>query len=273
MRVFITGATGFVGSSLVERWEHNHEVGCYQRGESVGAALTAFAPNAIVNCAAEIYDPALMFAANVELLRDVLEYALAHPAVKVVHLGSSSEYGPSCQATAETFPLRPVDMYQATKGAATLLCQGYARHHGLDVCIARPYSVYGPNERSHRLFPRLVRAFCDGEAMTLFEGFHDFIHMDDFGRGIDLLFASGRQTGEVYNFGSGVQTSNMEVLHLFEQAAGRSAPSVERKEAFAKAFESNLWVCDTSHSCKTLGFETQITLADGIRALLQRANR
>lgn len=226
--------------------------------------------------------------------------------------------------SAETDALRPVDMYQATKGAATLLCQGYARQHGLDVCVARPYSVYGPHERPRRLFPRLVRAFGEGEAMTLFEGFHDFIHgahgchrgtvltrppVDDFGRGIDLLLAAGRQPGSVYNFGSGacaegglrasksesesesererarcdkahrcrshtlarspgVQTSNFEVLRLFEQAAGRPAPAVERKEALAKAFESTVWVCNTEHSRATLGFEARVGLADGIKALL-----
>lgn len=106
MKIFLTGATGFIGKNLAERWQlQGHEVRCYVRGESCAVALSTFAPDAVVNCAAEIYDPSLMFSANVELVRAVLEHALSRPAVKVIQARPPAPFarGPCC------VPPSPVD--------------------------------------------------------------------------------------------------------------------------------------------------------------------
>ena len=272
MRVFLTGGTGFIGRNLAELYgAAGHAVSNCARGEDVAAALAAFAPDVVINCAAEIYAPSEMWAVNVAMVRDVLEYLRAHAAVKLIQLGSSSEYGPVERATCEADPIRPVDMYQATKGAATLLCQGYARQYGLDVAVVRPYSVYGRHERPHRLFPRLVRAFTAGEAMTLHQGFHDFIHIDDFVRGVDAVRLAGPFRGDIFNLGSGEQVSNFEVLELFKRASGASAPPVTLVDGLAKSFESAVWRCDTTLSRQKLGFTPQVSLQRGIERLLAEA--
>lgn len=268
MRIFLTGGTGFIGANLLLLYREHETRNC-ARGEDVTAALEAFAPDVVINCAAEIYAPAAMYAANVALVHAILEYVLAHPAVKLVQLGSSSEYGPVERATRETDLLNPVDMYQATKGAATLLCQGYARQHGLDVAVIRPYSVYGALERPHRLFPRLVRAFTGGECMTLHQGYHDFIHIDDFVRGVDLVVQNGPWKGDIFNLGSGLQVSNTEVFDTFVAAAGSAPECVTVVPGMAKAFESAVWRCDTAKSLAQLGFQTTISLQEGVRRLLQ----
>ena len=103
--------------------------------------------------------------------------------------------------------------------------------------------------------------------MTLHQGYHDFIHIDDFVRGVDLVVNSGPYRGDVFNLGSGVQVSNFEVLEAFQRVAGRDAP-VTRVDSLAKAFESSVWRCDTAKSRDKLGFATRITLEEGIRRLL-----
>jgi len=270
MKIYVTGATGFVGLNLVDYfYTRGHAVTLHVRTEDITAQLQSFQPDVIINCAAEIYDADKMFEPNIMLTYKILEY-VKESKCRMIQIGSSSEYGPTEYASSEDTLLKPVDFYQGTKAAATMMCQGWARAHNLKIYIARPYSVYGPGERPHRLFPHLWRAFKYDEPMNLYEGHHDFIYIHDFCRGIEMLTQDNIAPGEIYNFGSGVQVSNKEVLQLFEKVTKKTAPVTEVFE-IRKAFESKLWVCDTSKS-KQLGFECNYSLEEGIIYFLTKAH-
>ena len=126
------------------------------------------------------YDSNKMWEPNVMMVKTSLDWLKENPSKKMIHIGSCLEYGIKERAANEQDFINPVDMYSATKGMATLMCQGYARQFGLDVTIARPYSIFGKYERPHRLFPRLWQAFNMDVPMTLYAGEHDFIYIDDF---------------------------------------------------------------------------------------------
>jgi nucleoside-diphosphate-sugar epimerase len=274
MKLFITGSTGFVGKNLVDYYtKRGHEVYAFRRNEALRDCLEQFKPDAIINSAAEIYNYENMFTPNIVMVQTILEYVQrTEQHCKLVQLGSSSEYGPTNHATAEDTLLKPMDYYQATKGAATLMCQGWARLHQLPIWIVRPYSVYGPGEREHRLFPRLYRAFKYNEPMTLYQGHHDFIYINDFVRGIDLVLQEWNLApGEIVNFGSGSQTSNFDLLDLWIRVTGNKSAPVAKVAEMRKAFENNVWVCDTSKS-NDLGFECEYDLETGINDFIFKAN-
>jgi nucleoside-diphosphate-sugar epimerase len=107
--------------------------------------------------------------------------------------------------------------------------------------------------------------------MKLFHGYHDFIYIDDFVRGIDTIRQADKPLGDIINLGSGIQYSNQEVLELFEKVAGKRAP-VEVVPAMAKEFESEVWLCDTTYAKEKYNFETVYTLEQGIRDFLKTAN-
>jgi len=269
MKVFITGSSGFIGRNLVEFYRDS-EVYAAKR-EPIIPALDSFKPNVIINCAAEIYDQTSMMDSNVLNLHQILEWLKKNPESKLVQIGSSSEYGPMGRPTKETDKIDPIDMYQATKGMATLLCQGYSRSYDLDVCIARPYSVYGRYEKPHRLFPRLWRSFVLNERMNLYNGKHDFIYIDDFVRGVDILVhRTNVRRGDIINFGSGIQYGNFQVYEAFEKITGRSAP-VSMINTMAKRFEGEVWVCDPSYARDRYGFTCAYSLEDGIKHFLSTA--
>ena len=69
--------------------------------------------------------------------------------------------------------------YEATKGAATLLLQGLSRNFNIPSIILRPYSIYGPMENASRLIPTIFRHFLFNENLKIYNGYHDFVYIDD----------------------------------------------------------------------------------------------
>jgi nucleoside-diphosphate-sugar epimerase len=107
--------------------------------------------------------------------------------------------------------------------------------------------------------------------MTLYDGYHDFIYIDDFIRGIDMLINAETKHGDIVNFGSGVQYSNLEVLQLWEKITGRQAP-VTYENKMNKEFESNVWICDTNYASTAYGFTVEHSLEEGIQKLIKTKN-
>lgn len=268
MKIYITGATGFLGLSFTDHFRTDNTLYCHIRGNDVSAELSAFTPDLIIHCAGEIYNNELMFDTNIGITHKILEWVRANPAAKMIYIGSSAEYGPAAHATKETDPINPVDIYQATKGAASLLCQGYSRTYNLQIAVVRIYSGYGAHERERRLFPTLYRAFFNNEQMTLRDGVHDFIYIKDFLQGVNCLLEQEWPLGEILNLGSGVQTTNLEVLQAWERVTGRTAP-VTYQAGFSKAYESNVWCCDTTYARDHYNFTTKFSLEDGIRDFIR----
>lgn len=268
MKIYITGATGFLGLSFIDHYRADNELYCHIRGKNVTHELDAFKPELIIHCAGEIYNPELMFDTNIGITHEILEWVRKNPSTRMIYVGSSSEYGIVAHATKETDPINPVDIYQATKGAASLLCQGYSRFYKLQIAVARIYSGYGAHERERRLFPTLYRAFYQNQSMTLHDGVHDFIYIDDFLRGIDCLLIKQWPLGEIVNFGSGQQSTNLEVLQAWQRVTGLTA-DVNYVEGFSKHYESKIWCCDTSYAQHQYGFKTKYSLDEGIRDFIR----
>ena len=271
MKIYITGTSGFLGRSLKEYYEPNHEIIEYERGTDIVAHLEATVPNLILHCAGEIYNPGHMFSTNVVMVEQILEWVRRNPKTRMIHVGSSSEYGALNRPSAETDRINPLNVYEATKGAGTLLCQGYARHYNLDICVARIYSGYGAYEKERRLFPTLYRAFYKDEPMKLYDGVHDFIYIDDFIRGIDILVQKGFIKGDIINFGSGTQYRNITVLEIWKMITKRDAPVeyIGGQMAHAQR-DAMFWQCDTAYALKQYGFQTKIDLKEGIEDFIRK---
>jgi nucleoside-diphosphate-sugar epimerase len=105
--------------------------------------------------------------------------------------------------------------------------------------------------------------------MTLYQGYHDFIYIEDFVRAIDHVKDYIWEPGEIINFGSGQQYSNFEVLEAWQQVTGRAAP-VEKRDQLSKAYESRVWVCDNTRLRIRCGFQPQYDLESGIRDFIEK---
>jgi len=266
-RIAITGSSGFLGTHFLKRVKANYYL--YNKGGLISGIID-YNPEYIYHFAAEIYNEDDMFLSNVVLTKELLEASRSISNLKAfIYVGSSSEYGRKTKPMKETDFLDPTTMYEATKGAGTLLCQAFAKSCGVPVVIARPFSLYGEFEPKHRFIPTIIKSIYPlTKKRTLLKvspGVHDFIHIDDFIDGL-LMLAENPQPGEIYNFGTGVQTSNEELVKLIEKIVGRKT----HKQIIPPlhAYDSDSWVADNTKA-KKLGW-TARSLEDGLKQVINR---
>ena len=262
-KLLITGCDGFVGKSLIDFYANKFHIIKQNRKIKLENALEQ-KPDFIINCAADIYDETLMFKSNVEMVFALIQY-VKETKTRMIQIGSSSEYGRKKSASKESDFLDPTTPYEATKSAATMLCKGYAIAHDLSIVIARPYSVYGKYEKEYRLFPRLYESFINNKQMTLFNGYHDFIYINDFVNGLDILLNEDHNKikGDIVNFGFGKQYSNFEIYELFKKITKKNG-NVTIYNNMSKSFESDIWLCDTTHAKQKYNFRCEWSIEKGI---------
>ncbi|MEN8159575.1 MAG: GDP-mannose 4,6-dehydratase [Myxococcota bacterium] len=247
MRVFVTGAAGFVGRRLVPRLvEAGAHVETADRELDVSdAALVerAFAatePDAIVHLAAVSSVPeaeanrALAFRVNFLGTRAVLAGALGvAPRARVLLVSSCTVYGsaaPGSPPFDESAPLDPRDAYARTKAASDLLGAAYAAR-GLDVVRARPWNHTGagrPDRFVESSLARQITAIEAGRsepriAVGNLESVRDFLHVDDV---VDAYLALLEPTvpAGVYNVASG---DGLSIRGLLDRLLARSSARPE----------------------------------------------
>ena len=265
MKIFLTGGTGFLGKAIMRVLSH-HSYFVYRRGDDISKQLDEFSPDVIIHSAGEIYKEDQMISSNILLTHAILEHVKLNNHVKMIYFGSSSEYGKKSTAMKETDVCDPQNMYAATKTAGTLMCQAYARTYDCDVCVVRPFSVYGDYEPSHRLIPNLYHKITQSQPINLIQGTHDFIYILDFVELVKRVMYSSKTVtqSDIVNAGTGVCYTNVEVAETFAHVLNLPVQytSIDK----FKSCDSPWWVCDAQHALKRYNFTAQYDLEKGLAA-------
>jgi nucleoside-diphosphate-sugar epimerase len=294
-RVLVSGATGFIGANLTRRLVAEgaqvhalaragaesprlhqlipavtvHAVDLTDRTGLTRVARTA-APQFIFHLGAlgasqHNLDRAQLFLTNVIGTINMVEATEGLPYARFVHIGSSTEYGPKPEMMRESDCLAPVTAFGASKAAATLACQQFARARQRPLVILRPFSVYGPWEAPTRLIPTAIRAALDGEAMDLTApGYRrDLIFVDDVVDACLLAATADLPHGEIVNVGTGRQWSNEDVVRTIESVCGRPI-RVRVGQYPARLSDTDHWVADITRADALLGWKPAWTLTAGL---------
>jgi UDP-glucose 4-epimerase len=232
----------------------------------------------ITQCATE---PRLALEVLVDGTYEVVEAAADAGVRKVVAASSASVYG-----LAEEFPTtekhHPYDndtIYGAAKTFNEGLLRSFAAMRGLPSVALRYFNVYGPRMDIYGLYTEVLirwmeRIEAGQPPLILGDGLQtmDFVYTEDIARA-NVLAADGDVTGEVFNIGSGTETSLRELAAMLLQVMGsdlepefgpaRSVNGVTRRLA------------DVSAAAERLGWKAEIGLEEGLTRLVSwwRAER
>ena len=253
MRVFVTGAGGFVGRRLLPALEAaGHEaIGADRETDvtdprAIATAIGTHAPDAVVHLAAmssvalSWREPSACYRLNFLGTRTLL-HAIERraPQARVLLIGSADQYGASADGgapIAETTPLAPRSPYARAKAAAERLGEA-AVTRGLDVVRVRAFNHTGagqPDAFVVSSFARQVAAIHAGrQAPSMrvgnLESVRDFLHVDDVVRAYCALLDPS-VPADVYNVASGRATPIQAVLDRL-LAIAEVSPRVERDPA------------------------------------------
>ena len=253
MRILVTGACGFVGRHvLAELTAHGHETIGMSIGHPppelsphnfisanitdatrVAEIVSTVKPDACLHLAAwafagggetrQVIDINLMGTAN--LLEAV---RTSCPEARVLVVSTAHVYGMKARPTAirEDDPLTPDSVYAITKAAADNLSLLYARQHGLDIIVARPYNHIGPGQSPQFAIPsfaKQVSAIRKGAPPLIkvgnLDNCRDFTDVRDIVRAYRLLLEKG-QRGKAYNIASGHEVRLGDMLSRLCELAG-----------------------------------------------------
>lgn len=222
MRIFVTGASGFVGGAATRKLAANgHQVRAMSRSDKSDAAIRALGAEpvrcdlenasavniddaeAILHCAAfvEQWGPRDAWRCfNVEGTKRMLEAARAAGAKRFIHISTESVLwrGQSLDGVDETYPLAPDSPYPyaATKAQAELVVRD-ANAQCFETIILRPRFIWGPGDTT--LLPTIVAMAKSGKWAWVNEGRcrTSTTHVANLVHAIELALTRGRG-GEAY---------------------------------------------------------------------------
>jgi nucleoside-diphosphate-sugar epimerase len=232
MRVFVTGATGFLGSYVAaDLIEQGHDVSVLLRpghtswrltpildrlqviegtlDDSVAwrAGVRSFAPDAVVHMAwrgvSNSERNSKDQARNIVDAVELIDLAADAGATIFVGAGSQAEYGPYDRAIVESDVPRPTTLYGIAKLASCLMTERRCAERRLRFAWLRIFSTYGPKDGEGWLIPSLIRTLrANGHmALTACEQRWGFLHVRDAAAGVRLVLESHAAHG-IYNLGN-----------------------------------------------------------------------
>jgi len=309
LRVFVTGAGGFIGSHLVEglvdagaqvralvrytsrgSWGHLEQVAPRIR-ESLQVVLgdvrdaqcikkhvsdceVVFHLAALIGIPYSYEAPESYLETNVRGTLNILQAARDAGVRRVVITSTSEVYGTARYTPIdEAHPLQAQSPYSASKIAADKLAESYHLSFALPVVTVRPFNTYGPRQSARAVIPTIISQLVAGvDVLRLgsLEPVRDLLYVGDTVSGFLRAGLAEQAVGHAINLGTGCGISIGDLAHSIMGIVGREVPIAQDKERVRpEASEVRLLVANADLAKRILEWEPKVSLTEGLQRVAE----
>jgi UDP-glucose 4-epimerase len=301
MKVFVSGAAGFLGSHLADAFIHRGDevVGC---DNMIGGDLQNLPEgilfeqvdcgdidamkrllddvDLIYHCAAiateglSVFSPAIIAKHVYENTAGLLSATASVGVTRFVYCSSMARYGHGKPPFREEQPAVPVDPYGIAKYAGELLVQNVAQTHGFEYVIAVPHNIIGPKQKYDDPYRNvasiMINRMLQGQQPIIYgdgEQSRSFSFVQDC---VDPLLAMGTKgglSGEIINIGPDEEVTT--INQLAQALAGILDFDLHPIYVADRPQEVRTAICSADKARKLLGYRTRVSLVEGLKSMVQ----
>jgi UDP-glucose 4-epimerase len=300
VKVFISGVAGFLGSHLADAYTKTGDqvVGCdnliggdlhnlpegIEFREADCGDVEAMKPlladvDLIYHCGAiateglSVFSPTIIAKHVYENTAGLLAAAASKRVKRFVYCSSMARYGEGDPPFREDQPAAPVDPYGIAKYAAELLVANVCETHGMEHVIAVPHNIIGPRQKyddpyrnvASIMINRMLQGkqpiiYGDGQQRRCFSFVQDCV---------DPLLQMGTRSGlsgEIINIGPDEEAATIsELARILAELLSFDLNPIYVPD---RPREVKHAVCSADKARKLLGYQTKVSLRDGLRSMV-----
>jgi len=297
VRLLVTGAAGFIGSTYVHLLRGEHDVTVLDKltyagrrenlPDDVELVVGSIDDRDLVFELAGDVDAVVNFAAESHVDRSIAEqeaFARTHvigtgvllDAVRergvprFLQVSTDEVYGSIAEGSfSERSPLDPSSPYSATKAGGDLLVSAHWHTYGVEAVICRGSNNYGPRQYPEKLIPLCVLNALSGDPLPVYgdgRQVRNWLYVEDFCRAIHTVLLHGR-AGEAYNAGGPDECENLEVVRRILELTGRDESLIEHVRD--RPGHDRRYSLSSEKLRAELGWEPRVRFAEGLERTVE----
>lgn len=299
-RVLITGASGFIGGTLISKLQARgfHVIGTtsqlnsknnfdyvdYQDINAVKHALMEIEPTHIVHLSGTNFknrpESEWRFSAESDYLMNSNIFMAASKLKKKPHLiyfGSCEEYGVLSSPFSERDKCSPVTEYGRSKNKSTNLLLEIARNIGMNSIVLRPSVVYGVGQNNGMLISNLVENLLRQNIFKIRNPrqLRDFVNVNDVVRAVLMILESDSPVQEpILNIASGLSVSVEAVVQIVINSMGTSFDKYVVFEDIPNNLNNTEYYrVQNSLAFESLGWKPEVNFTEGLVQYIEWKSR